>query len=197
MRYVPAVPRGLAPVAALLFATLASVASAQPVEGLYGPAKSEPSTNIPRVQFPAKQDWASAPFFYIQTALSPATLYHSTTKSLVLFSQMKETGIGGPTYVAYATADGVRVAKQGESFDAAAMSECWLLVWFSGAQGWGEWGSPWVAYLQKKSSSAKLDANGLALEFPDSVGDVVLMPLYGYYKTPQAVGSARPFPQPP
>jgi len=197
MRYVSAILRGLAPAAALLLATLSTVASAQPAEGLYGPAKSQPSANIPRVQFPARENWAAAPFFYVQTALSPATLYHSTTKSLVLFSQMKETGIGGPTYVAYATPAGPRVAKHGESIDANAMSECWLLVWFSGAQGWGEWGSPWVAYLQKKPSSGRLDANGLWLEFPESAGDVVLMPLYGYYKTPQAVGSARPFPQPP
>ena len=65
------------------------------------------------------------------------------------------------------------------------MEECWLLVWFAGARGWTNWDTPWAVYLQKKPSSIRLTDAGLFLRFPAQAGDIVLLPLYGYYKPPQ------------
>ncbi len=65
------------------------------------------------------------------------------------------------------------------------MSENWILVWFAGADGWENWDSPWVVYLQRKPKSMNLNENGLHFEFNDSAGYVALLPLYGYYKPPQ------------
>ncbi len=46
-------------------------------------------------------------------------------------------------------------------------------------------------YLQKKPSSVQLDENGLHFAFPRAAGDLVLFPLYGYFKPPQ---QGRDFP---
>ena len=59
-----------------------------------------------------------------------------------------------------------------------------MVVWFSGARGWTNWDSPWAVYLQHKPTRMKLDDAGLHLQFRQSAGDVVMMPLYGYAKAP-------------
>ncbi len=128
--------------------------------------------------------WNSAPFAYLQTELSPATLYHAKTKGLRFFANAGGHGLGAPTHAAYATRTGVRIVRPGQAMDAKAMSECWALVWFAGAKGWTDWDSPWVVYLQRKPTAMRLDDNGLRFSFP-AAGYAVLMPLYGYGKLPQ------------
>ncbi len=154
---------------------------------LYGPPTGAPPKTVPRVRpmGSAPADWNKVPFHFIQTELSPATLFHSTTKYLAFFTRMKDGGLGGPTYAAYATAAGPRIVRPGEPINPAAMNECWVLVWFAGAEGWADWDSPWVVYLEHRPAAVTFDAGGLAFEFAGPAGYAPLMPLYGYYKPPQ------------
>ena len=97
---------------------------------------------------------------------------------------MTNHGLGAPTFVAWATMNGPRTFKRGELLNVTNMAENWVLVWWAGAEGWTNWDSPWVVYLQHKPEAMKLDADGLHLESPRAAGDVVLLPLYGYDKPP-------------
>ena len=156
-------------------------------EALYGTPTQLTTPPVVRAQpnpAPAA-NWKNAPFYCLQTELSPATLYFSTTKTLSFFTQMKDVGLGGPTLAAYASAGTPRIVKAPGPLDTAAMSECWVLVWFAGAAGWTDWDSPWVVYLQQRPSAMRLDDAGLACRFDSPAGYAVLMPLYGYYKPPQ------------
>ena len=154
---------------------------------LYGPPTAAPSSVIRRVRpmGSAPNEWRKAPFFVIQTELSPATLYRCTTDYLAFFTHMKDHGLGGPTHAAYATAGTPRVVEAGSEMNGAAMSECWVLVWFAGAEGWNDWDSPWVVFLQKRPRSIRFDAEGLVFRFDGPAGLAVLMPLYGTYRPPQ------------
>ena len=129
--------------------------------------------------------WKSAPFYVLQTELSPATLVHTSGKHLHLFAGLTNYGLSAPTFLAWATMNGPRTFKRGERFAVTNMAENWVLVWWAGAEGWTDWDSPWVVYLQHQPEAIRLDADGLHLEFPRSAGDVVLLPLYGYDKPPQ------------
>jgi len=154
---------------------------------LYGPPTGVASTEILRVRLSGANDpaWNSAPFYCLQTELSPATLVHSSAKQLDLFTGMTNHGLGAPTFVAWATINGPRTFKRGEPFALTNMAENWVLVWWAAAEGWTNWDSPWVVYLQHQPTTMKLDVDGLHLEFPRAAGDVVLLPLYGYDKPPQ------------
>ena len=155
---------------------------------LYGPPKGVASNEVSRVLFPGAGDstWQSAPFYVLETELSPATLVHSSGKALSLFAGLTNYGLGAPTFMAWATMNGPRTFKRGENFAVTNMAENWVLVWWAGAEGWTNWDSPWVVYLQHQPEAMKLDADGLHLKFQHSAGDVVLLPLYGYDKPPQA-----------
>ena len=156
--------------------------------GVYGtpPRMMPPPLVRVRPKAPdAAVNWKQAPFYCIQTELSPATLYCTTTRFLGFFTHMKETGLGGPTYAAFATAGSPQIVKAGTPMDPSAMSECWILVWFAGAEGWTDWDSPWVVYLQKRPRAIRFDGDGLACRFDGPAGYAVLLPLYGYYKPPQ------------
>jgi hypothetical protein len=170
-----------------LLSTMAFADIQQDSTALYGEPTGKPSESIQRVKPVGytDEDWKNAAFFYIQTELSPATLYYSKTNSLTFFANMSDYGLSAPTYSAYMTDDGCKKAKSGEVMDAKTMSECWVLVWFAGANGWTDWDSPCVVYLQKKPVSMKLDQNGLSFEFQNSAGYAVFLPLYGYFKPPQ------------
>lgn len=161
-------------------------APAVPKTGLYGPPAGTPSRSIPVARPPADDaGWQKAPFAFLQTELSPATLYHTTTGTLGFFTHLQDAGLGGPTFAAYATKAGPRVFRPGEPMRPAEMSECWVLVWFAGAEGWQDWDSPWVVYLQRRPKAMALDATGLWCDFAGAGGYAVLLPLYGYYKPPQ------------
>ena len=155
---------------------------------LYG---SPPTRGLPTVRRATPPDappadWPKAPFFFLQTELSPATLYYSTTRHLSFFTGMKDFGLGGPTYAAYVVAGEPRVVKAGDPMESSLMGECWILAWFAGAAGWTDWDSPWVIYLQKRPSRITFDASGgIALRFDGPAGYAALLPLYGYDKPPQ------------
>ena len=154
---------------------------------LYGPPTGVASKEIPRASLSntRAEDWQSAPFYLLQTELSPALLVHSEGRHLGLFTGMTNYGLGAPKFVAWSTMNGPRTFKRGEELDVTKMEEGWVLVWWAGAEGWTNWDSPWVVYLQHKPDAMSLDEDGLRFEFPKSAGDIVLMPLYGYEKPPQ------------
>jgi hypothetical protein len=154
---------------------------------LYGLPASQPAREIPAYQpkdSPAA-NWKDAPFYVVRTALSPATLFSNSGKDLALLTGMADSGLGGPAFAAYATADGPKVLIVGQAVNPSDMSENWILLWFSGARGWTHWDSPQVVYLQHRPSALKLSDKGLELDFSGPAGNVVLLPLYGYYKPPQ------------
>jgi len=150
---------------------------------LYPAVTTAPASNVARAR-PHSNDasWKAAPFWVLHTELSPAILVHSSTRYLGLFTDLAESGLGAPGHVAWSTRDGPRAHKAGTTHDVSAMEENWLLVWFAGAAGWTNWDAPWAVFLQHKPGWLRLDEKGLHLEFPEAAGDVVLVPLYGYFK---------------
>ena len=143
----------------------------------YGPPTGVAAKEIPRALPPSRDtNWQSAPFWILHSELSPGILVHSSTRYLGLFADLAESGHGAPTHGAWSTKDGPRAFKPGVTHDASGQEENWLLVWFAGATNWTNWDSPWAVFLQHKPSWLRLDERGLHLEFPASVGDVVVMP---------------------
>lgn len=151
---------------------------------LYGNPTGTASIAIARspALISTNDSWKSNAFYVLKTELSPASLVHSTTRHLSLFSGMTNYGLGAPKFVAWATAAGPRTFKRGEKLDVSVMAEGWVLVWWAGAEGWTNWDCPWVVYLQHKPDKMSLDDDGLHLDFPKEAGDVVMLPIYGYEK---------------
>jgi hypothetical protein len=156
----------------------------------YGPPKTvafaSGATNRPAgpATNGATSDWRSAPFYVLESELSPGVLIHSTGRYLGLFTGLARLGLGAPSHVAWSTPSGPRAFKNGESLDQPRLEENWVLVWFSGAKGWTNWDCPWAVFLQHHPASMRLDPDGLHFSFSNRVDDVVLMPLYGTYKPP-------------
>ncbi|HUR45898.1 MAG TPA: hypothetical protein VMZ27_08510 [Candidatus Saccharimonadales bacterium] len=154
-----------------------------PALALYGEPTGVASTSIPKLRSPVlNSNWENAGFACVQTELSPATLYHSSSNYFGLFRGMTNSGLGAPSYLALPTPQGPKIFRNGTNIQASLMEECWLLVWFEGAKGWTNWDSPWAVFLQHKPKALKLNADGLHLDFPGAAGDVVMMPLSGYFK---------------
>ena len=163
--------------------------------GAYGQATNTPAQDIARARpdVPATQPWTNHELAAIQTELSPATLFHSQSKTLSFFANMAETGIGAPTFAAIETEQGPKIFKPGERIDPARMRESWFVVWWAGAANWTNWDSPWLVTLQHRPRRIQFDTNGLHFTFDDKAGYAALMPLYGYYKPLQAGQESAPF----
>ncbi len=97
---------------------LGTLAFVQQESALYGEPKGKPSETMQRIKPVGYTDenWRDTPFYYIQTELSPFTLYYSKTKTLSLFTNTADYGLGAPTYCAYATQNGQQqsIVKSGE-----------------------------------------------------------------------------------
>ena len=180
--------------AALLFGCREKPAEA-PRTGVYGPMTNSPSHSIARVRpdVSATQPWTTGELAVIQTELSPATLYHSTSHSLSFFANMAATGIGAPTFAAIETEQGPKIFKPGEQIDPARLRESWFVVWWAGATNWTNWDTPWLVTLQHRPKRIQFDATGLHFVFTNQAGYAALMPLYGYYKPLQAGQESSPF----
>lgn len=121
----------------------------------------------------------------VQSELSPATLWHSRSDTISIFTDLASTGLGGPTFLAYSSPTGISVASPGREVDGDQLRENWLLTGFAEAPGWTHWDSPWAVFLQRRPSRIRFDTNGVHLQFPVGAGHFSLLPLYGYYKPPQ------------
>jgi len=168
-----------------------------PATGTYGLLTNAPSKSMTRTPLDqsATQPWTNGELAVIQTALSPATLYHCKAKALSFFANMPETGIGGPTFVAIETEQGPKIFKPGETIDPTRMRESWFVVWWAGAKGWTNWDSPWFLTLQHRPAKIQFGANGLHFTFNTPAGYAALMPMYGHYKPLQAGQESSPFAQ--
>lgn len=167
-----------------------------PTTGLYGPL-----TNAPRALAPASKElsaahpWTNGALAVVESALSPATLYHANTKALSFFVPDAATGLGAPSYVCFSTQQGPKIFKPGEKIDPARMRESWFVVWWSGARGWTNWDAPFFLTLQHRPSSIEFTTNGLHLQFTNTAGYAALLPLYGYDKSMPEVMRSHPFVQ--
>lgn len=123
--------------------------------------------------------------FLLSTELSPAVLIHSKENRLTLFANMDKWGLSAPTYCAVPMRPYLRILKRGDSLSSPLQTAPWLLVWFAGAEGWSDWDVPFLIVLQHRPKEISLTDKGLSLSFPQKSGDIVVMPLYGYYKPPQ------------
>src|SRR4051812_41997400 len=67
-------------------------------EAVYGSQTALPSSSIPRVRpMPGKaEDWSNASFACVKTELSPATLYHSSTRYIAFFTHLADDGLSPP-----------------------------------------------------------------------------------------------------
>lgn len=159
----------------------------EPAAGLYGELNAAPKTDF--APFPGPRggagDWEQRRFAYISTELSPAVLYHNQHSQITFFHDIDSWGLSGPTHFAMPTEVGPVVVQSGDGTKATAMSEPWIVAWFSGAKGW-LFDVPWLIVLEKKPESIELDREGLTIRFTGRGGRVVAMPLYGYYKCPPA-----------
>lgn len=166
-----------------------------PATGTYGPLSNAPAQNVQRAHFDrsAEQPWTNGELAVIQSELSPATLYHSTSKTLSFFANMPETGIGGPAFACIETEQGPKIFKWGERIDPARMRESWFVVWWAGATNWTNWDSPWFLTLQHRPKSIRFDAKGLHFTFTNDAGYAALMPMYGYSKPLPAGQESSPF----
>jgi len=123
--------------------------------------------------------------FLLSTELSPAILIHSNQSKVLIFANMDKWGLSSPTFCAIPLRQGIHLLKRGDSLSSPSQSAPWLLLWFSGGEGWSEWDVPFLLVLQHRPKEVSLSDKGLSLSFPKQVDDIVLMPLYGYYKPPQ------------
>ena len=155
----------------------------------YGPPTGIVPAAPARAQAPpsVSTTWSNAGLAVLQTELSPAVLVHAASRHLDLFAGTTNAGLGAPAFITWTTMNGPRTCKRDAplELEKTGLEECWLLVWWAGAEGWTNWDVPWVVYLQHKPQRMALDADGLHLDFARAAGDVVLLPLYGYEKLPQ------------
>jgi hypothetical protein len=156
-----------------------------PTQGDYGQITNEPVKHVAlkRPSKPLTFD-PSALLTCVQTELSPATLFHTTSNYAAFFTELEEYGLGAPSHAAFSTREGPRAFRNGEQLDPSSMEENWVMVWFAGARGWTNGDSPCVVYLQHKPTQMALDTNGLHFHFAAAAGDLVLLPLYGSARLP-------------
>ncbi|HMJ89142.1 MAG TPA: hypothetical protein VK530_04965 [Candidatus Acidoferrum sp.] len=166
-----------------------------PGTGTYGPPGAQPTTMIRRLSPDHSGDvpFTNDALSVIQTELSPATLWHSTSRTMSFFANMPQTGIGGPSYVCISTEQGPKIFLPGGIIDPARMRESWFVVWWAGASGWTNWDAPWFLTLQHRPKKIVFDTNGLHFTFTNQTGYAATMPMYGYYKPLPARQESSPF----
>lgn len=132
----------------------------------------------------------------VTTELCPAVLVRSSAADLTLFDNT-DSELGGPTRLAVPTRGATAILRQGESMAGMEQERPWLLAWYAGAKGWTTWDVPMLVILQHRAQEIRLAPDGLRLSFQEQAGDVVIMPLYGSEKLPQAGADFSAFPAAP
>ena len=167
-----------------------------PTTGQYGAL-----TNAPRalaaaaIEQSTSQPWTNGALAVVESALSPATLFHANAGALSFFVPDVATGLGAPSHVCISTEQGPKIFKPGEKIDPARMRESWFVVWWAGASGWTNWDAPHFLTLQRRPSSIEFTTNGLQLQFTNTAGYAALLPLYGYDKSMPEAMRLHPFVQ--
>ena len=167
-----------------------------PTAGQYGSLTNFPRTLSAVAKAPSSaQPWTNGALAVVESALSPATLFHANTKSLAFFVPDAATGLGAPSFICFSTQQGPKIFKPGEKIDSARMRESWFVVWWAGANGWTNWDAPFFLTLQHRPSVIEFTTNGLQLQFTNAAGYAALLPLYGYDKSLPETMRSHPFVQ--
>ena len=89
-----------------------------PTAGQYGSLTNSPRALSAVANEPsAAQPWTNGALAVVESALSPATLFHANTKSLAFFVPDAATGLGAPSYICFSTQQGPKIFKPGEKID--------------------------------------------------------------------------------
>ncbi len=167
-----------------------------PTTALYGSLTNSPrALSAVAKETSAVQPWTNGALAVVESALSPATLFHANTKSLAFFVPDAATALGAPSYICFSTQQGPKIFKPGDKIDPARMRESWFVVWWAGARGWTNWDAPFLLTLQHRPSVIEFTTNGLQLQFTNTAGYAALLPLYGYDKSLPETMRSHPFVQ--
>jgi len=143
---------------------------------------------------------AGRDFVLYHNDIFPGMLLRTRSRTLYLFRELGRVGLSAPTHMAWSERGSVRVAAA-PAQSGVRLDKPWIIVWFSGGQGWQETrfirhsfnrspsfkpqvspiDVPWMIVLQRPAV-ARLDAEGLAIEAQEPLGDVVVMPLFASQK---------------
>ncbi len=130
---------------------------------------------------------ATQPTFKVYSSgLSPFTIVHNTGPRTLLFQDLDQQGLAGPSHVAYVADHKVRIAPTNAPIDPSSMTESWMLFLFHSAKGWDKIkNTPYVldipvfVVLQKMPSEIKPAGSGLEFVFPNESGYIAIMPFFG------------------
>lgn len=163
-----------------------------PASGVYGTLSNAP---VARVHPPAVagEPWTNGSLAVIESALSPAVLFHSPARSLSFFTDTPGTPSVAPAHVCISTEQGPKIFHPGAVIDPARMRESWFVAWWSGTNGWTNWDAPVLLTLQHRPSVIQFTTNGLHFRFTNAAGYAALLPLYGYDKSMPEAARAHPF----
>jgi hypothetical protein len=122
------------------------------------------------------QDWME----FSVSAISPAWVARTNAEKLRVFEGARQYGIDLPTHLAYESNGNIKVVKADAGINGNDMSANWVLAWFNGGNGWGEFDTPYLFVLEKRPEKIE-NYSGAALFFNNAagVGIVQGMPLYG------------------
>jgi len=137
-------------------------------------------------------DWVSRSYLFrdgqgadlgqlLLSKLSPAMRLTVRASSATFFEDLPKWGLKSPSWMAYASAQGVKVVPGGQTIEGAMMTENWLLIWFHGSEGWGDFDVPWLFVLERKPDCVALSPAGLSFSQSKgrALGTIYAMPLYG------------------
>lgn len=120
---------------------------------------------------------------YVSCKALPGMQVRTDHNQITLFEGIDSVGLGRPAYLAYNTAQGVRIVPADQLSSAQGivpdMSAPWMLFWFNGSENWKAADMPVLVVLQHKPTALRQTADGITLSFAKEAGAVAAMPLLG------------------
>lgn len=130
--------------------------------------------------------WCKKPFWVLRSAASPAWLMRARSHRILFFYNIREHGKGPPTCLFVMTRHGVKMIERGGWIRGEEIVKPWIVVSFTGAEGWNLFDVPWLIYLQRRPLLIRLTEDYLEISFRENdTGYICAMPLFGYLKVPQ------------
>ena len=131
-------------------------------------------------------EWRRKPFWVLRSAASPAWLMRARSHRILFFYNIREYGRGPPTCLFVMTQHGVKMIERGGHIEGDEMKRPWIVLSFTGAEGWDLFDVPWLICLQRRPLLIRLTEDYLEILYEeDDTGYIAAMPLFGYLKVPQ------------
>lgn len=145
---------------------------------------------------PALETEPGADWTVLSTELTPAIMVHGQGDAVRLFARMRQLGLDGPMHAAYPDKAGVKVVGR-QTIDGSRFAESWLLVWFTGGQGWDQLKRssftnrfvkdekryaldiPMLISFEHRPQELTIGADGIEVRFAGQAGLIALCPLRG------------------